>query len=453
MRLLSVEQDVCAQLRHERAVSSAQLVYEQDRADTAERTSRETILRFKESNAACLVAQEDASRLREELRQYRSTLEEAQRQIFRAQEVLREVEDRRREAEEEAASLRKRLRKMSEEKLVQAAREEGRKQGLREGMEMGRGIGYHRGKSKGYASGRSVADRLMLKYFSPPDQNEIRRSRGELEDEEIGGTGEESDFAQTVTSISFPHTLNHTGAASSSAGHWGRSLSPVPPPSSLPTSYSPARSDSDLPSDVWIQHGNSSHVTRIPPPLDFSRPSSVPEMSSYGLSSSEDSPSPPPPPPISMPVSVPSPMHMHGESIRMVPEPRSPARPPSAMSTERRRPRTRRRSSSGDSVSSSTHTSELDLLHVPEPFSVRGARGRGLSAIAEVPSFHEFQDSPNLREMDGESGRASNEDGEDEVRVPLHDGSQDSLTYGTGWLRARVGTHATRSGGYRLNKF
>ncbi|KAI0320286.1 hypothetical protein OF83DRAFT_621982 [Amylostereum chailletii] len=117
-----------------------QLKQESQRADDNERQAREAILRFKAINDARVAAQQDAARANEELRLYKLQLENAQREIFKAQEILDSMEDQRYQAEASAARARNTARKMKEERLVDLAREEGRRQGMREALAMRGGL-------------------------------------------------------------------------------------------------------------------------------------------------------------------------------------------------------------------------------------------------------------------------------------------------------------------------
>lgn len=392
MRLLAVEQDATRDLRHELSLVTSQLAFEQDRADTAESKTKEAVIRFKEANDARFVAQADVARLTEELRLYKVALDTAQKEIFKAQEVLQEVEGRRSEAEEEVTRLRRKLRKLNEEKMLEIAREEGRKQGLREGMEMGKDIGYLHGRNKGYLNGRVTADRMMEQYFVTPDDSEIRRSRGDL--------GEESEPPYTVTSTHFPPS-HGASASSSSSSERNRPRSPnhgAPTASTRTSMYSPAKMLSDIPPDGWIPEADASLLIRLPPPHELTRLPPTPGTRSPALSNVSTSPPLPP---------IPVPVHIE-ESVRMVPEPRSPGHPMSEIPAERRPLRVRRRSSR-DSMSSSTRTSELDLLNAPEHYTVRGNRSSGLSAIPEVASFQESLTLSN------DSSRQSSEDRVDEA--------------------------------------
>ncbi|KAG1716101.1 hypothetical protein ID866_1073 [Astraeus odoratus] len=393
MRLLAIEQDTTRDLQHELSLVTSQLAFEQDRADDAERKTKEAVMRFKDANDARLLAQTDVARLTEELKLYKVALQDAQREIFKAQEVLQEVEERRRESEEEAAKLRRKLRKMNEERMFEIAREEGRKQGLREGLEMGKDIGYLRGRNKGHFSGRATADRVMEKYFAAPDEAELRRSRGDLEDD--------SDPPYTVTTTHFPPSNGEAVPSSSSSNECSRPRSrtrDASTASARTTMYSPARMHVEIPHDGWIPEADSSLLIRLPPPHELVRLPPTPGTRSPV--STNASPSPP-----LQPIPVPVPAE---QSVRMIPEPRSPGNPMSEVAAERRPPKVRRRSS-GESVGSSTRTSELDLLNAPEHFTVRGSRSSGLSAIPEVASFQESLTPSN------DSSRQSTEDRVDEA--------------------------------------
>ncbi|KAI6106983.1 hypothetical protein EDD16DRAFT_134681 [Pisolithus croceorrhizus] len=390
MRLLAVEQDTTRDLQQELSLVTSQLAFEQDRADAAERKLKDMLTRFKDANNTRLVAQADVARLTEELRLYKVALEEAQKEIFKAQNVLQQVEDQKREAEEEATKLRRKVRKMNEEKIIELAREEGRKQGLREGIQMGNDVGYLNGRNKGYVTGRATTDRVMEKYFAAPDDKETHQLRGL----------DEAEPPYAATTTHFP-TSNGSGSSSSlplpNKGGSSRSRGRAAPASSSArtTLYSPAGMHAEIPFDGWIPEADSSFLIRLPAPHELARPPPTPTTGSPALSNRSPSPMSP-----RIPVPVPAEQYLH-----MVPEPRPPTQPPSEIQADRRPPRARRRSS-GDSLSSSTRTSELDLLHAPEHI-MRGNPAGGLSPILEAS----FQES--LTPSSG-SGKHSSDDLVDE---------------------------------------
>ncbi|KAG9316413.1 hypothetical protein JVU11DRAFT_2447 [Chiua virens] len=385
MRMLVEEQETTRDLQQELTFTSSQLAHEQDRADTAERKLKESIIRFKDGNDARITAQADAAKLREELKLYKTALEEAQKEIFKAQNILKDIEGRRREAEEEASQLRRKLRKLNEERMIEMAREEGRKQGLHEGLEMGKDIGYLRGRNQGYVSGRSTADKVMERYFSPPSELEARRSRGEPD------LPPESDPPYTATTNRFPLSDDFTSSSSSSPVTREVPLYSRPDgsrtPSARTTMYSPVQRHAEIPSDGFIPEADASMVIRLPPPHEFIRPPPTPTGNSP--SSRPNSPLPQAPP-VPVPGDVP---------VLMIPEPRSPGNTLYELAGERQHRKVRRRTS-GESVGSSTRTSELDLLNAPEHVPSRGHRSStsGLSVIPEVTSLQEAS-TPSSRSV------------------------------------------------------
>ncbi|KAG1719420.1 hypothetical protein EDB19DRAFT_1648195, partial [Suillus lakei] len=126
LQLLADAESVVRDLRADVSLLNSQLAFEQDRADNAEIKAKEACMRFKDANDGRITLQSEIVRLTEELRLYKDALEQAQQEIFRAQGVMKDVEDRRRDAEESAAKSRTRLRKLMEEKMIEVAREEGR---------------------------------------------------------------------------------------------------------------------------------------------------------------------------------------------------------------------------------------------------------------------------------------------------------------------------------------
>ncbi|KAH7925912.1 hypothetical protein BV22DRAFT_1194766 [Leucogyrophana mollusca] len=368
LRLLAREEDLSRDLEDKLYSVTDQLQYEQQRADDAERKVKEAVHRFKDVNDARLAAQQECTRVSEELKLYKAALEAAQKEIFRAQEVLNTVEDRRREAEEEALKFRSKARRLTEEKMMHIAREEGRKQGIREGLEMGKDVGYLRGRNKGYTQGRNAAERVMEAYFSPREESELPV----LEDPPPRKR-ERSDArrypSRTATAESNP---------SSSSSEDNR---PTPVRNTM---YSPHQPHVDIPPDGWIPEADSSLLIRIPPPHELSRPPPTPGTPSPA--SLSRSPSPPLPP-----------LPREADPVLMVPEPRSPTTPTYDIPADatRRPPRVRHRSSA-ESVS--TRTSELELLSAPEyTGTARTHRSSGLSVIPEVVSSQGTPNSAHLQ--------------------------------------------------------
>ncbi|KAG2125958.1 hypothetical protein DEU56DRAFT_983062 [Suillus clintonianus] len=389
LQLLADAESAVRDLRADVSLLNSQLSFEQDRADNAELKAKEACIRFKDANDARIVSQSEIVRLTEELRLYKDALEQAQKEIFRAQGVMKDVEDRRRDAEESAAKSRTRLRKLMEEKMIEVAREEGRKQGLQEGLEMGKDVGYVHGRSKGYAQGRVTADRVLERYFSGQSDEESNSKRDSGDAQDTPRFRPEPISRASSSEQSRPRTPTRRRTQPQPQPQPQSQLQQRPPQTSSArsTMFSPAHALHDIPSDGWIPEADSSLIIRLPPPHEFQRPRRTPSP----ISSSPGTPL------RSLPVPLQDP-------VLMVPEPRSPGMPLYTVPSSDSRPqRTVRRRASGTESVTSTRTSELELLSPPEH-----PRSSGLSVIPEVTSIRE-QSTPSSRSM-----RASVEDDVDE---------------------------------------
>ena len=112
---------------------------------------------------------------------YEMQLEQAQREITRGQEVVNQLEQARKDAEEDAARARSVARKLREQYMFSKAREEGRKEGYDEG----------------FARGREMALAELRKTNSATRQRGVNARpsprRTPLEDEHMDGPEDESE--------------------------------------------------------------------------------------------------------------------------------------------------------------------------------------------------------------------------------------------------------------------
>lgn len=145
--ILRYDEQQSKDLRRMLLTVTEQLKQESQRADDNERRAREAIQRFRAINEARVAAQQDAARANEELRMYKLQLDYAQKEIFRAQEILESLETQRHDAEASAAKARNVARKLREEGLVDLARDEGHRLGLQEGLARARRIGLDQARS------------------------------------------------------------------------------------------------------------------------------------------------------------------------------------------------------------------------------------------------------------------------------------------------------------------
>lgn len=145
-RLISRDEEV-REVNSLLAVANDRLETETSRANAAERRALEYFSRLKSTTESKDRSDQEAARLREELKLYKLQLENAQKEIFRAQDIINQVSVQRNEAEADAARARTKARKLQEEKLVMLAREEGRREGYQEGLSKGRRMGFQEART------------------------------------------------------------------------------------------------------------------------------------------------------------------------------------------------------------------------------------------------------------------------------------------------------------------
>jgi hypothetical protein len=119
-------------------LTNDRLEFETKRADQAEQRVIDVLQKLRVANDATTIARADASRAQQEVRLYQLQLEQAQREILRAQEIVDQLERARVDAEAEAARSRTIARKCREQWVLSKAREQGRQEGYLEGLEQGR---------------------------------------------------------------------------------------------------------------------------------------------------------------------------------------------------------------------------------------------------------------------------------------------------------------------------
>lgn len=146
-RLVAREEEV-REINAALAITTERLEAESSRANAAERRALDYFHRLRIATDNRERAEQESARLREELKLYKLQLENAQKEIFRAQDIIDQVASQRNEAEAEAAKARTKARKLQEEKLVMLAREEGHRMGYKEGLSIGRRIGHDEGRRR-----------------------------------------------------------------------------------------------------------------------------------------------------------------------------------------------------------------------------------------------------------------------------------------------------------------
>jgi hypothetical protein len=247
-----------------------QLKQESQRADDNERRAREAIQRFRAINEARVAAQQDAARANEELRMYKLQLDYAQKEIYKAQEILESLETQRHDAEANAAKARNVARKLREDSLVDLAREEGRRLGLQEGLARTRRVGFDQAPS--------ASDRR--------DSRPVQSNPSHVDDRE--------DDARSLTHNHTPAVaepplepigeamLNFPPSPPGARTHNPEVLSqperaPIPPGDIQPIVVrdmpSPSRHpNSIIPPDGFIPRAGNDSTIRLPPPHEMGQP-------------------------------------------------------------------------------------------------------------------------------------------------------------------------------------
>ncbi|KAF9235211.1 hypothetical protein BU15DRAFT_51588, partial [Melanogaster broomeanus] len=287
---------------------------ETKRADAAESRIEEMIQRVTAINDGRLAAQQEAVRANEELRLYKLQLENAQKEILRAQDVLKAIEYQRDEAEAAGAAARTEARRLTEARLVQLAREEGRRLGFEEGIRRGRRMGYQEGHSTGLDDGRSemrdvatvTLDRLLedteeqvgvLDYPSPlppsavsrtaPNVHRVETSVHSSRGNERHSSRSRRDSSDTISrASSLRHVPEHVVLPTTTAP-WP--APPTGPPFSRPVSVhnsppSVRHAEIRVPPEGYIPTADNHHDISLPPPHELHRniPSPTPSQQTTG---------------------------------------------------------------------------------------------------------------------------------------------------------------------------
>jgi hypothetical protein len=167
LRLLIEEEYQSGQLRKLLSTACDRIEAETRRATEAERLVQES----SRLNEAKLSAEQDAIRANQQLSLCTQQLDNANREIQSMRERLSVIEGQRNEAEQAAAKARATARKLNEQRLVQIAREEGRRVGFEAGFVRGQRLGYEAARASAYEDGPGELPQVLSRPLleGPPD--------------------------------------------------------------------------------------------------------------------------------------------------------------------------------------------------------------------------------------------------------------------------------------------
>ncbi|KAJ3569832.1 hypothetical protein NP233_g4790 [Leucocoprinus birnbaumii] len=281
------------------------LKFEKDRADYADRQASEAVSYLKSICEEKLRAMREISRLEEELKLYKIQYEEAQKEIFRAQRVIGEVDEKRFQAEKEAADARSAARKMKDQINVMNAQDEGRRQGLEEGFKKGREMGYREGLRMAQSELENIARAGPPSSPSSPDARIPSQSGGASHGSEPQLPPQHSRDPSTLSSrqpTAHGETPSSPSIPQDSIPAVVQSMQPMPempeepeiirPRSIRGPSPSPRIPLSAIPPDNYIPHLEGDNRIHLPPPHEFSRLPPSPEPPTPTLASAAENETP-----------------------------------------------------------------------------------------------------------------------------------------------------------------
>lgn len=269
------------------------------RAQEAERRALELAQRFKIVNDARLSGQQELDRAHTELRMYKVQLDNAQREILRGSDLLKDIEQQRDNAEAAAARARSTARRLKEEQMVMKAKEEGRREGYQEGLRRGyqqaRGVSLIEGPIDVPPAGVAPLENIIgetsaatlpavdLGRTDPLDGLNMRNLSSPAPDDisfpsAFGQDGAGAQGSRFREIMATPSTLRSVPLMSGSqTGHSGWPTSQDSEPRYIrPTAVqnappSPTHADYDVPPDGWVPAIGPGEMISLPPPHELHR--------------------------------------------------------------------------------------------------------------------------------------------------------------------------------------
>ena len=260
----------------------------------AEERVLEIAQRFNAVNEARVQAQAEAAKLGAELGMYKLQLENAQQEIYKAQDILHRVEDERDDAAAEATEARDTARRYREEHVVYLAREEGRKMGYLQGLRHAQ-MGYAGTKTiefpDHYTTDAISSRRLLMdEPFDDTLQN-VFDDEESITDDGISTVPSRPLYMSRNVARGVELTSNaprqsqaashHLNLGSNRSTTWAnRSPTDDTFPVPVHNGYPATHPETPIPPDGWIPRSEDGSRIVIPPPHEFERGSRPPSSSS-----------------------------------------------------------------------------------------------------------------------------------------------------------------------------
>ena len=294
VRLLIHEEYETKQTQKLLQVAFERLESETRRVTEAEERVLEIARRFTTVNEARIQAQGEAAKLSAELGLYKLQLENAQQEIYRAQDVVRKVEHERDDAAADATEARVTARKYREDHIVYLAREEGRKMGYIEGMRHAQ-MGYVGTKTIEFSNNHTmdaISSRKLL--MDGPFDDTLRNvfdDEQSITDDGISTIRSRPLYMSRNVARDVELTSNAPRQSQAASHHlnlgshrpttWAdRSPTdetfPIPVHNGFPATHP----EHSIPPDGWIPRSEDGSHMAIPPPHEFDRVVRPPSSSS-----------------------------------------------------------------------------------------------------------------------------------------------------------------------------
>ena len=253
------------------------------RVNEAEERVVEIARRFNTVNETRVQAQAEAVKLSAELGMYKLQLNNAQEEIFKAQHILRKVEDERDDAAAEATEARDTARRYREQHLVHLAREEGRKMGYLQGIRHAQ-MGYIGTKTiefpDRYTSDAISNRRLLMDEPFDDALENVFDDEQSITDDGVSTVPSRHLYTSRNAARDVELTSNAPRQSQAASHHlnlgseltWtGRSPTDDAFPRPIHNGFPAPHPETPIPPDGWVPRSEDGSHIAIPPPHEFER--------------------------------------------------------------------------------------------------------------------------------------------------------------------------------------